>query len=93
MLALLAEMARAEKDTLKERILSGLAHAKKHGTKSGRAIGRPTGTTLETADFLAKHKDVVKLLKSGQSIRNAAKISNKGGSTVQRVAAAMKAAA
>jgi len=62
------------------------------GTKSGRAIGRPTGTTLETADFLAKHKDVVKLLKSGQSIRNAAKISNKGGSTVQRVEAAMKAA-
>jgi hypothetical protein len=46
------------------------------------------GSTLETADFLAKHKDVVK----GQSIRNAAKISNKGGSTVQCVAAAMKAA-
>jgi DNA invertase Pin-like site-specific DNA recombinase len=93
MLALLAEMARAEKDTLKERILSGLAHAKKHGTKSGRAIGRPKGTTLEAADFLAKHKDIQKLLKSGQSIRNAAKISGKGGSTVQRVAAAMKAAA
>jgi DNA invertase Pin-like site-specific DNA recombinase len=93
MLALLAEMARAEKDTLKERIVSGLAHAKKHGTKSGRAIGRPKGTTLEAADFLAKHKDIQKLLKSGQSIRNAAKISGKGGSTVQRVAAAMKAAA
>jgi DNA invertase Pin-like site-specific DNA recombinase len=92
MLALLAEMARAEKDTLRERVLSGLAHAKKHGTKSGRAIGRPTGSTLETADFLAKHKDIQKLLKSGQSIRNAAKISGKGGSTVQRVAAAMKAA-
>lgn len=93
MLALLAEMARAEKDTLKERIVSGLAQAKKHGTKSGRAIGRPKGTALETADFLAKHKDIQKLLKSGQSIRNAAKISGKGGSTVQRVAAAMKAAA
>jgi len=93
MLALLAEMARAEKDTLKERILSGLEHAKKHGTKSGRAIGRPRGTTLETAEFLAKHKDIQKLLKSGQSIRNAAKISGKGGSTVQRVAAAMKSAA
>ncbi len=93
MLAFLAEMARAEKDTLKERILSGLEHAKKHGTKSGRAIGRPKGTTLETAEFLAKHKDIQKLLKSGQSIRNAAKISGKGGSTVQRVAAAMKSAA
>lgn len=92
MLALLAEMARAEKDTLKERILSGLAHARKHGTKSGRAIGRPEGSTLEIAALLEKHKDVVKLLREGQSIRHAAKISGKGGSTVQRVATAMKAA-
>jgi DNA invertase Pin-like site-specific DNA recombinase len=93
MLAILAEMARAEKETLQERIKSGLVNARKHGTKSGRAIGRPKGTSLEAADFLAKHKDVVKLLREGQSIRHAAKISGKGGSTVQRVAAAMKAAA
>ncbi|MES2597442.1 MAG: hypothetical protein V4662_18985 [Verrucomicrobiota bacterium] len=41
---------------------------------------------------MAKHKDVVRALKAGQSIRNAARITGKGVSTVQLVAAAMKAA-
>ena len=87
MLALLAEMARAEKDTLRERIVSGLAEARRKGVK----LGRPEGTTLDTATLLAKHRDIVRLLKDGQSIRNAAKISGKGPSTVQRVKAAMAA--
>ena len=87
MLALLSEMARAEKETLVDRIKSGLAEARRKGS----ILGRPKGTTLETPDFLAKHKDIQKLLKSGQSVRNAAKISGKGASTVQRVKAAMAA--
>lgn len=87
MLALLSEMARAEKETLVDRIKSGLAEAR----RNGQTLGRPKGTTLETADFLAKHKDIQKLLKSGQSVRNAAKITGKGASTVQRVKAAMAA--
>ena len=88
MLALLAEMARAEKDTLRERINSGLAEARRKGVK----LGRPEGTGLEAAELLEKHKDVVKLLKAGQSVRNAAKIAGKGNSTVQRVKAALDAA-
>ena len=70
MLAVLAEMARAETDTLRERINSGLAEARRKGVK----LGRPAGTGMESADFLTKHRDVVKLLRVGQSIRNAAKI-------------------
>ena len=57
MLAVLAEMARAETDTLRERIMSGLAEARRKGVKLGRRAG--TGDT--PAAFLAKHKDVVKL--------------------------------
>ena len=87
MLALLSEMARAEKETLVERIKSGLDEARRKGVK----LGRPIGTTLEAAEFLAKHKDIQKLLKSGQSVRNAAKITGKGASTVQRVKAALAA--
>ncbi len=83
MLALLSEMARAEKDTLRERIKSGLDEARRKGVK----LGRPEGSTLETAELLKKHADVVRLLKSGQSVRNAAKITGKGNSTVQRVKA------
>jgi DNA invertase Pin-like site-specific DNA recombinase len=83
MLAVLAEMATAEVETLRERIASGLAEARRKGV----TLGRPAGTTATPAAFLEAHKDVVKLLKAGQSIRNAAKISGKGISTVQRVKA------
>jgi len=81
MLALLAEMARAEKDTMRERIMSGLAEAK----RQGKTLGRPKGSSLENAELLAKHKDIVRQLKEGQSVRNTAKIVGKGMSTVQRV--------
>lgn len=86
MLALLAEMARAEVETLRERINSGLAKALRKGVK----LGRPEGSGLEAAALLAKYKDVVKALKAGQSVRNAAKMTGKGNSTVQRVAAVLK---
>ena len=87
MLALLSEMARAEKETLVERIKSGLAEARRKGHK----LGRPTGTTLERSELLSKHRDIIRLLKSGQSVRNTAKIAAKGISTVQRVKAALAA--
>ena len=36
-------------------------------------------------NFFSKHADIVRLLKQGQSIRHAGKITGKGFSTVQRV--------
>ena len=87
MLALLAEMARSETETLRERINSGLAEARRNGVK----LGRPTGTTLARDQFLRKHKDVVRLLRTDHSIRNTAKIVGKGISTVQRVKLEMAA--
>jgi DNA invertase Pin-like site-specific DNA recombinase len=87
MLALLSEMARAEKDTLRERINSGLAEARRKGV----TLGRPKGSTLEIALLLAKHKDVVRQLRDGQSVRNTAKITEKGISTVQRIKKALAA--
>lgn len=86
MFSLLAEMARAERETMVERINSGLEEARRKGVK----LGRPKGTTTTTADFLASHKDIVKHLRAGQSIRNTAKITGKGISTVQRIKAALQ---
>ena len=86
MLALLAEMARSETETLRERTNSGLAEARRKGVK----LGRPSGTSLSGDDLLTKHRDVVKALKAGQSVRNPAKITGKGPSTVQRVKAVMQ---
>lgn len=83
MFALLAEMARAERETLSERIKSGLAEAR----RKGRKLGRPEGSTVAKKDLLAKHSDIVRQLRAGQSVRNTAKITGKGGSTVQRVKA------
>jgi hypothetical protein len=40
---------------------------------------------------VSAHADIVRLLKSGQSVRNAAKITGKGASTVQRVKLALTA--
>ena len=88
MFALLAEMARAERETLSERIKSGLAEAR----RKGRKLGRPAGSTDSIKELLAKHSDIVRKLKEGHSVRNAAKITGKGGSTVQRVKAALSAA-
>ena len=86
MLALLAEMARSELELLRARIASGLAEARRQGKK----LGRPVGSVLTRAELLQKHRDVVRLLKSGQSIRNAAKLAGRGISTVQRVQALMR---
>jgi hypothetical protein len=41
--------------------------------------------------ILAKHSDIIRRLKEGQSVRNTAKITGKGGSTVQRVKTALAA--
>jgi DNA invertase Pin-like site-specific DNA recombinase len=87
MLAVLAEMARSETEILKERIASGLAEAKRKGV----VLGRPVGSGMDAAKLLAKHKDIVRALRDGQSVRDAAKLTRKGASTVQRVAAALKA--
>jgi DNA invertase Pin-like site-specific DNA recombinase len=85
MFSLLAEMARAERETIVERIKSGLEEAK----RQGKRLGRKPGSGLESSALLAKHRDVVKHLSSGQSIRHTAAITGKGASTVQRVKAVM----
>jgi DNA invertase Pin-like site-specific DNA recombinase len=81
MFALLAEMARAERETLSERIKSGLTEAR----RKGRKLGRPKDTKLSRETFLAKHKDIIRRLREGQSVRNTSTLTGKGISTVQRV--------
>lgn len=81
MFSLLSEMARAEKETLVERINSGLAEARRKGI----TLGRPQGSTTPPAELIAKHADIVKLLRGGQSIRHTAAITGKSTATVLRI--------
>jgi len=86
MFALLAEMARNERETLTERIRSGLNEARRKGI----TLGRPKGSQTTEEEFLEKHKDIVRQLRRGLSIRHTAAITKKGCSTVQRVKAIWK---
>src|SRR5437660_6967340 len=63
MLALLAEIARNESETLRDRIKSGLALARNRGV----VLGRRKGTTLTREQFLHKHKAVVRVIRAGHS--------------------------
>jgi DNA invertase Pin-like site-specific DNA recombinase len=81
MISLLADLARNEVEVLRERIKSGLAEARRKGV----VLGRRKGTTMSSDSILNRHADIVRLLRQGQSVRHAGKISGKGFSTVQRV--------
>ncbi len=85
MFALLAEMARSERETLIERINSGLAEAR----RKGKTLGRPKGSAVPQKARLAKHKDIIRLLSAGTySLRQIASITSKSKLTVQRIKAA-----
>jgi DNA invertase Pin-like site-specific DNA recombinase len=85
MLALLAEIARSEVETLRQRINSGLTEARRKGVR----LGRPPGTKIDRQVFLQRHGDILRNLRAGQSVRHTAKITGKGVSTVQRVKVAV----
>jgi len=53
-------------------------------SKTDKQLGRPLGKDLNEK-VIERHKDIIDLLKQKKSIRKIAKITNKGGSTVQRV--------
>lgn len=81
MFALMAEMARSERQTLVERTMSGLAEARRRGIR----LGRRPGSNEDPEKFLAKHATVLRRLKEGHSIRNTAKITGCSSTTVQKV--------
>ena len=50
---MLSVFAAFERDLIVERVRSGMAHAKKHGTRSGKAIGRPATIDKRTTEIRA----------------------------------------
>jgi len=81
MFTLLAEFARLERETLRERILSGMEEARRQGKK----IGRPDGTVEEKATFLKKYGSVARNLRAGLSVRKTAKLCEVSINTVRKV--------
>lgn len=81
MLATLATCAQIERDNIKFRLSSGYKNYKANGGK----VGRKKGSIKSCEKKKEEYKDVIQLLKKGYSIRNVAKISGRGVSTVQRI--------
>jgi len=81
MFTLLAEFARLERETLRERILSGIEEARRKGKK----LGRPDGTKEDKAAFLKKYPLVARNLRLGISIRKTSKICEVSINTVRKV--------
>jgi DNA invertase Pin-like site-specific DNA recombinase len=79
---MLGVFAELEREMIVARVNAGMARAKVHGTKTGKAIGRPrTGDATEAA--------VRSMLDTGAGILKTAKAVGVGTSTVQRIKATM----
>lgn len=78
---LLAEFARLERETLVERINSGLDQARRRG----KTLGRPTGTTKDSTALLQEYAPVVRFIKQGFSLRQTAKLAEVSVNTVRKV--------
>lgn len=81
-----ADMARQEKETHVERVISGMQLAKRNGQK----FGRKSGPLYTEAQLLRKYAKAVKDLQSGISIRKVAKIYGISPDTVQRIKKLLK---
>ena len=77
MFTIIAAMAELERNIIRERVVAGLDYARKHGTKSGKAVGRPKAVFRRDA--------VPTLRDQGLSIRQIARKLGVGMGTVRRV--------
>ena len=81
MIATLSTCAQLERENIKFRLNSG----RKLYIERGGKLGRKFGSIKTTEQKKEEHKDIISYLKKGYSVRNVAKLCNKGISTVQRV--------
>ena len=80
---LMSVIAQNERETINKRISSGINHAQKYGTKTGRPIGRPKASS-------AKVQHALDLLASGKSYRHASSIASVSLATLVRRVQAMQ---
>jgi DNA invertase Pin-like site-specific DNA recombinase len=81
MIQILTSVSEMERTTIRQRIKSGYDNFRKNGGK----VGRKEGYRKDLDQFLNDHKDVVKLLKQGYSVRKTMKLTDKSSGTVQKV--------
>ena len=81
MIAILSTCAQLERDNITFRLNS----ERKQYVEKGGKLGRPTGSTKSQDKKREEYREVINLLNKGYAIRDVAKLTGKGISTVQRV--------
>lgn len=81
MIATLSTCAQLERENISFRLNSG----RKQYVEKGGKLGRPTGSTKSLDKKREEYREVINLLNKGYAIRDVAKLTRKGISTVQRV--------
>ena len=81
MIATLSTCAQLERDNIKFRLNSG----RKLYIERGGKLGRKVGSIKTTEQKREEYRDIISYLKRGYSVRNVARLSGKGISTVQRI--------
>ena len=81
MIATLSTCAQLERENIKFRLNSG----RKLYIERGGKLGRKVGSIKTTDQKKEEYKDIISYLKRGYSVRNTAKLTSKGISTVQRI--------
>lgn len=80
-ITVMAEMANIERSNIVYRLQSGRANY----IQNGGTVGRKKGSVKSLDQKKEEYKDVISHLKKGISVRNVAKLTNKGIATVQRI--------
>ena len=88
MIATLSTCAQLERDNISFRLQSGRKRYIEKGGKLGRKVGSVKTKTEE--QIRTEYREIISLLRKGYSIRDVAKLSGKGVSTVQRVKRLLK---
>ena len=81
MIATLSTCAQLERENIKFRLNSG----RKLYIERGGKLGRKVGSIKTTEQKREEYRDIISYLKRGYSVRNVARLSGKGISTVQRI--------
>lgn len=81
MIATLSTCAQLERENIKFRLNSG----RKLYIERGGKLGRKVGSIKTTEQKREEYRDIISYLKRGYSVRNTAKLTCKGISTVQRI--------
>ena len=80
LITILAEVARMERKTIKERMDSGYKNYRENKGK----VGRKVGYRKTDEQFKLDYKDVIRLLKKGVSLRDISKATNTSVNTIRK---------